>query len=208
MRETLKYQFSGLRKAWYDGLNGEVKRTAIAFPLLALLAFAACIFLPDLREHLVELIVSSMDSVGAVNEDGSLSALVIFLNNLQACAFAMVYGLLPFLQLPALALGINAMMLGVLAAWYVAEGLSLASYLAGILPHGIFELPALILAFAMGLYVCGQVTGLCRRREHALHVWDCLVLISRMLLLVLLPLLAAAAVTEAYVTPLVISLFF
>ena len=75
------------------------------------------------------------------------------------------------------------------------------------MPHGIFELPALILAFATGLYVCGQVTRLCRRDKEALHVWDCLLLMSRVLFLALLPLLAAAAVVEAYVTPLVASLF-
>ena len=58
------------------------------------------------------------------------------------------------------------------------------------------------------LYVCGQVTRrLFRRDESALHIWDCLVLISRMLLLVLIPLLAVAAILEAYVTPLVAALF-
>ena len=46
-----------------------------------------------------------------------------------------------------------------------------------------------------------------RRDESALHIWDCLVLISRMLLLVLIPLLAVAAILEAYVTPLVAALF-
>ena len=61
----------------------------------------------------------------------------------------------------------------------------------------------------VGLYVCGHVTRrLLRRDENALHIWDCLVLMSRTLLLALLPLLAAAAVVEAYITPLVASLFF
>ena len=98
-------------------------------------------------------------------------------------------------------------LLGVLGAWYVSEGVSPLVYLAAVIPHGIFELPALILAFATGLYVCGQVTRLCRRDKEALHVWDCLLLMSRVLFLALLPLLAAAAVVEAYVTPLVASLF-
>ncbi|MDO4315613.1 MAG: stage II sporulation protein M [Oscillospiraceae bacterium] len=207
MRGVLKYQFDGLRNAWHDGLNGEAKRSAIAFCLLAVIGFIACMALPELRERLVALVVDTISGLGAVNEDGTLSALGIFSNNLRACAFTMVYGLLPFIQLPALALGINAMLLGVLAAWYVAEGESILVYLAALLPHGIFELPALVLAFAMGLYVCGQLTRRCRRDENALHVWDCLVLISRMLLLVQLPLLAVAAVMEAYVTPLLISLF-
>lgn len=208
MRGVLKYQFDGLRNAWRDGLNGECKRSAIAFCLLAAIGFGACMALPDLRERLVALVVDTISGLGAVNEDGTLSPLGIFSNNLRACAFTMVYGLLPFIQLPALALGVNAMLLGVLAAWYAAEGYSMLAYFAALVPHGIFELPALILAFAMGLYVCGHLTRRCRRDENALHVWDCLVLISRMLLLVQIPLLAAAAVMEAYVTPAVASLFY
>lgn len=207
MKGVLQYQFSGLRNAWNDGLKGEVKRSAMAFCILAVLAFGVSLALPDLRARAVALILNTMDGIGAVKEDGTLSALGIFSNNLRACAFTMIYGLLPFIQLPALALGINAMLLGVLAAWYVSEGLSLLAYFAALLPHGILELPALILAFAMGLYVCGHLTRRCRRDENALHIWDCLVLISRLLLLVLIPLLAAAALVEAYVTPAVASLF-
>lgn len=207
MRGVLQYQFEGLRNAWHDGLNGEVKRTAIAFPLLAVLAFAACMVLPDLRAKLVNLVLDTMNGLNVMEEDGSLSALGLLSNNVRACAFTMVYGLIPFLHLPAMALGVNAMLLGVLAAWYVSEGVSMLGYLAAIVPHGIFELPALVLAFAMGLYVCGQLTRRCRRDESALHVWDCLVLISRMLLLVLIPLLAVSAVVEAYVTPVIASLF-
>ena len=154
------------------------------------------------------MVLSSMESMGIVNEDGSLSALALFSNNLRATVFIMVYGLVPFIQLPALALGVNTMALGVLASWYIAQGYSIVAFLAAVLPHGLAEFPALILAFGVGLYVCGQVTRrLFRRDESALHIWDCLVLISRMLLLVLIPLLAVAAILEAYVTPLVAALF-
>lgn len=207
MKGVFQYQFSGLQNAWNDGLKGEAQRSAMAFCLLAFLAFGVSLALPDLRARAVALVLDTMDGISAVKEDGSLSALGIFSNNLRACAFTMVYGLLPFVQLPALALGMNAMLLGVLAAWYAAEGYSMLAYFAALVPHGILELPALILAFAMGLYVCGQLTRRCRRDESALHVWDCLVLISRMLLLVLIPLLAAAALVEAYITPAVASLF-
>lgn len=203
----LQYQFDGLKNAWHNGLNGEVKRTAIAFPLLAVLAFAAYMVLPDLRARLVDLVMDAMNGLNVTGENGSLSALGLLSNNVRACAFTMVYGLIPFLRLPAMALGVNAMLLGVLAAWYVSEDISMLGYLAAIVPHGIFELPALVLAFAMGLYVCGQLTRRCRRDESALHVWDCLALISRMLLLVLIPLLALSAVVEAYVTPVIASLF-
>ena len=56
-------------------------------------------------------------------------------------------------------------------------------------------------------FLSGQVTRRCRRDETAVRFWECLVLMSRMLLLVLIPLLAAAALMEAYVTPAVAALF-
>ena len=208
MKGVLQYQISGLKSAWQNGLSGEVLRTAIAFPILVMLSFSLCTVFPALRDSLLSMVLSSMESMGIVNEDGSLSALALFSNNLRATVFIMVYGLVPFIQLPALALGVNTMALGVLASWYIAQGYSIVAFLAAVLPHGLAEFPALILAFGVGLYVCGQVTRrLFRRDESALHIWDCLVLISRMLLLVLIPLLAVAAILEAYVTPLVAALF-
>lgn len=208
MKGVLQYQISGLKSAWQNGLSGEVLRIAIAFPILVMLSFTLCTVFPALRDSLLSMVLSSMESMGIVNEDGSLSALALFSNNLRATVFIMVYGLVPFIQLPALALGVNTMALGVLASWYIAQGYSIVAFLAAVLPHGLAEFPALILAFGVGLYVCGQVTRrLFRRDESALHIWDCLVLISRMLLLVLIPLLAVAAILEAYVTPLVAALF-
>lgn len=209
MREILEYQFKGLRDAWHNGLFREVQRSAIVFPLLILISFGVCMVFPALRENLLGYVLSSMDGTGAIKDDGTLSALALFSNNLGATAFIMAYGLIPFIQLPALALGVNAMVIGVMAAWYLTEGYSMLGFLASILPHGLLEFPALILAFAMGLFVCGQLTRrLFRKDESALHVWDCLVLMSRMLLLVLFPLLAGAALIEAYITPAIASLFF
>ena len=208
MRGILKYQIGGLKDSWQNGLSGEALRAAIAFPVLVVLAFVLCMAFPTLREGLLSYVFAAMDGTGALNEDGTLSAMAIFSNNLRATVFIMVYGLIPFIQLPALALVVNALVIGVLAAWYLTEGYSIAAFLAAILPHGLLELPALVIAFSVGLYVCGHVTRrLFRRDESALHIWDCLVLMSRTLLLVLFPLLTAAAVVEAYVTPLVAALF-
>ena len=207
MKEILRHHCSGLQTAWHDGLAGEVRRSAIAFFTLAVLAFIICLALPDLRQRLVDYVLSMMGGLDIQDQSGTLSAPALLSNNIRACVFTMMYGLIPFLLLPALSLGINAMLLGVLGAWYVSEGVSPLVYLAAVIPHGIFELPALILAFATGFYVCGQVTRLCRGNKEGRHVWDCLLLMSQVLLLVLLPLLAAAAVVEAYVTPFVASLF-
>ena len=106
---------------------------------------------PALRETLLSYVFAAMDSTGALNDDGTLSAMAIFSNNLRATVFIMAYGLIPFIQLPAMALGVNAMVIGVLGAWYITQRYSMAAFLAALLPHGILELPALVIAFSVGL---------------------------------------------------------
>ena len=196
-----------LREAWTDGLKEEVKRSAIAFLNIWALFFAVCAIFPDLRAKLVQMMFSTLSSKNLSNESGKISVLALFLNNVQATAFIMLYGLLPFIQLPALALGVNAMMLGVMASWYAAEGISPLAYLAALLPHGVLELPALFLAFGTGLYICGQLTRRCRKDQSARSLWACMTLASQTLLSVLVPLLLIASFVEAYVTPAVAALF-
>ncbi len=196
----------GLREAWADGLREEVRRSAIAFMAIWALFFAVCMILPDLRAKLVDMMFSTLNGMDVTDASGKISALALFLNNVQATAFIMLYGLVPFIQLPALALGVNAMMLGVMASWYAAEGLSLLAYLAALLPHGVLELPALFLAFGTGLYICGQLTRRCRKDKSAQSLWACMTLASQMLLSVLVPLLLTASFVEAYVTPAVAAL--
>lgn len=196
-----------LREAWTDGLKEEVKRSAIAFLTIWALFFAVCAIFPDLRSKLVQMMFSTLSSKNLSDESGKISVLALFLNNVQATAFIMLYGLLPFIQLPALALGVNAMMLGVMASWYAAEGISPLAYLAALLPHGVLELPALFLAFGTGLYICGQLTRRCRKDQSARSLWACMTLASQMLLSVLVPLLLIASFVEAYVTPAVAALF-
>lgn len=199
--------FGGLREIWEDGLGREVKRSAIAFFVIWILFFAACMLSPGLLDLLADRMFSTLNGLNVTDSSGRVSALALFFNNIQATSLIMLYGLIPFIQLPALALGMNAMMLGVMAAWYASEDISLLAYLAGLLPHGVLELPALFLSFGTGLYICGQLTRRCRKDKSALSVWGCMTVASRMLMTVLVPLLIAAAFIEAYVTPLAASLF-
>ena len=69
------------------------------------------------------------------------------------------------------------------------------------------ELPCLVLAFGMGLYVCEQMTRRCRGDKTARSLVDCLVCTSHFLFLALLPLLFLAAMLEAWVTPALLLLF-
>ena len=140
-----------------------------------------------------------------MDDTGAVSPLGLFGNNLRATLATMLYGFIPFLYLPALSLGVNAIVLGVMAAYYTHNGISLLVFLSGILPHGIFEIPALLLSMAGGLCLCKNINTYIRKNEKG--VMKPLLLNLLRVACLLLPLLAVAAVLEAYVTPLVMSLF-
>lgn len=194
-------------RAWRNGYEAEVRRAAIAFFLLVFLAFGVCLAVPELRLGFSAYLQHLFQGMDLTDGAGNLSPLLLLANNLRACAVTMLYGLIPFVRLPALALGVNAVLLGGLAACYAATDTTMLLYAASLLPHGIFELPALILAFSMGLYICGHLTRRCRRDPAALPLGACLGLAARLLVFLLLPLLILAALTEAYVTPLAAGLF-
>ena len=119
----------------------------------------------------------------------------------QLTAFsAILWGLVPFAYLAAFPLGFNFFLIGALGVYYVRSGVGLGSYLVGILPHGVFELPALVLFCAAGLYLCSRVTARVRG-DKEVRILRTLSEVSTLFLYVILPLLAAAALMETYVTP-------
>ncbi len=195
-----------LKALWNSGFGNEVFRAAMTFLILIGISLIACLLLPELREKAIGQISDLMALKDLMTPDGRISFFALFANNTQACIMTMLYGLIPFAYLVAIPLGVNAILLGVLAADAVVNG-SIPMFLLAILPHGIVELPALVLSFAMSAYVCGQLTRRCRKDKTAHSLLECLILISRFLFAVLVPMLLAAALLEAWVTPTLLMLF-
>ena len=121
--------------------------------------------------------------------------------------FSAVSGRAPSLLQPVITPPAKGILLGVMGGIYWSQGLSAALFLAALLPHGIFEIPALLLSAACGVCLCRNmcriVTGSQRRVPMVELAGDLL----RVMLLLVFPLTVAAAVMEAYVTPLVAGLF-
>ena len=185
---SLRREWNALRAFWRQEFRYDFRDSVIAFLILAVIGYFAARFLPLIQNWLLELMADLTAQEGLVSADGTLSAFGLLVSNLRACLMACLYGLIPFLYLPVLALGSSFFL-----------------YLAAILPHGIFELPALCLAFSLGLRLCGELTKICRRREHppfSLLAADC----GRVFVFCIVPLLAAAACVEAWITPLLIGL--
>ena len=99
-----------------------------------------------------------------------------------------------------------SLLLGLFAGVYVNNGISLLAYFAGIVPHGVFELPALILALSSGIYLCRKVTDYVRHNKKGV-MGPLMKDLLRLFVMHIIPLLVAAAVMEAYVTPQLLKLF-
>lgn len=202
----MKKHFRALAGFWHAQYGHYVFITAVAFAAIIVLSYAAGRFAPEFCNTVATYFARMIDSAGIMDENGSISVVALFFNNVRAMVLSVLYGFIPFIFLPALSLGVNAVILGVLAAYYSNNGFSLLLYLAGILPHGIFELPALLLSLAAGLCLCKNINTYIRKNEKGV-MKPLMLHILRVVCLLVLPLLAVAAVLESYVTPLVMQLF-
>lgn len=199
----MKQQFRAIGDFWRAEYGRYVGMTAAAFLVLLVLAYAAGRLFPDIPVTVISAFNEDIAGSGIVQEDGSFNVLALFANNLRAMVLGVLYGFIPFLYLPALALGVNAAILGMLASLIDGQWLLLA---AGILPHGIFELPALFLSLAAGLCLCKNINAYIRKNEKGI-MKPLLLNILRVTVLLVLPLLVIAAVMETYVTPALMQLF-
>jgi len=134
------------------------------FALTFLIGFAFPIFFREEILDMLRLLILELDGFGTLK-----LIWFIFLNNLQASFFAMMFGI--FLGLfPLLVCVLNGYLLGFVAHEAVAaEGILM---MWRILPHGIFELPAVIFSIGIGLRLGLQVIGrgIGKLRGDAAHV--------------------------------------
>ncbi|MBU0958840.1 MAG: stage II sporulation protein M [Nanoarchaeota archaeon] len=112
----------------------------------------------------------------------------IFFNNLQTSFLAMVVGVL-FAVFPLFAIVTNGYLLGFVSYLSVKAGGILVLW--KLLPHGIFELPAVFLAVGLGLRL-GLYIFRTNERPFKEIIVECL----RVFLFVILPLLIVAAIIE------------
>ena len=177
-----------------------LRNTAVAYGVLIVGSYVLGLLKGDLAASVYQWMAENAAASGVQDESGGISAMTLFLHNFRAMMSIMLYGVIPFLHLPALLLGINAMSLGFVGAHCVNNGLSLFVYLVGVLPHGIFELTAVVLALSASFYVCAYATKRIRTKEKGIFM-AAFSRAAQLLFLHIAPLLLIAALIEAYVTP-------
>jgi len=139
-----------------------------------------------------------IDSLGPLSSLGPfVLLLLIFANNALKTLGVVVFG--PLFGLPPLLfVGLNGFVLGAVVSQVAAiEGME---YVVAVLaPHGVLEVPALLLATALGLMLGRESLRWAARRESHVRL-----LLSQSLWLyvrVILPVVAVAALIEVVVSP-------
>lgn len=128
--------------------------------------------------------------------------ILIFTKNLLACAMAVLLGVGAGV-VPMLVAISNGVLVG-MVSYQVIQREGVLYLLAGILPHGILELPAVLVSIAIGLrlghiFIMTMIDGDGDLEEEARTAIS-------FLMYRVAPLLFVAAVIETFITPLAISL--
>lgn len=179
----------------------------LAMALAIVLGFVVGSLSPETVNTVLEQFMAMVEDAGIMDSDGNISPFGLLTNNWSAMLLAVVYGFVPFLFLPAISIVSNGLLIGLLAAWYHGNGISMWLYLAGILPHGIFELPALVIAAACGVCLCRNMSRIVTSSPRRVPMVELLSNLLRVLLFLVMPMTVLAAFLEAYVTPIVMALF-
>ena len=191
-------------------LSGGFRRTAGFCALgmaAAILGAGIGLAFPQQAAQILNSFMEQVEQSGVIDEAGQMSVFSLLMNNWRAMLLSAAYGIIPFLFLPLISLLSNGVLLGVLGGLLHASGQSMLFYAAGILPHGIFELTALVLSIACGVTLCRNMCRLVTSSPKRIPMVEVLGDLLRVLVLLVAPLTVAAAFVECYVTPVIMSLF-
>lgn len=133
----------------------------------------------------------------------------LFFHNLYVSTLCIILGLFPILPLGFMGFLVNMIgsssVLGFFASFFGMDVTNIIIY--GILPHGIFEIPAFVLATALGIKLCFYLTAWMFRRERSLSFKTLMVNYGLIYIFVIVPMLLLAGLIETTITPILLDTF-
>lgn len=147
--------------------------------------------------------ILGQETTGSTGDAISLEFIPLLINNSTVAAI-MILGFVTFGLSTIITLMINGFVLGVLASDFVSQG-EILYYFLLTLPHGVFELPALIIAGAVGLDMANSMIQHLRGKKEVL-LSSAEIKEIQHILMITLALLVIAAVVESQVTVQIIPL--
>ena len=146
-------------------------------------------------------IFQDMISNEIISDNPPLLALQLFLNNLQACVLLFLGGA-AFSLVTIFVLSFNGIVIGGILELVGGKEGGLVMF-AAIIPHGIFELPAVLVSSSLGLMlgraIFMELTGQADAAQSAVHL-------GKIFLKYVVPFIAFAAFIEAFITPAILHL--
>jgi uncharacterized membrane protein SpoIIM required for sporulation/ABC-type transport system involved in multi-copper enzyme maturation permease subunit len=220
---TFRSSFLGESKSLFGWYRFEVWRVVrqLLIPVTLLLGLGiigywtsyrwATVNIPKLlssatSQDLSDLMKGARQSAGLAQSRQHLSALFIFENNVRATFLIFLGGVVSFSVLGILAyLGNIGLIGGVLGVFKLLGYSPLVLFAAGLLPHGIFEIPALVLSSAVVLRLGAVLVKPQIGKSMGQVVLELLADWAKIYAGVVLPLLVLAALIESYITPYILS---
>jgi uncharacterized membrane protein SpoIIM required for sporulation len=222
MAKTFVSSFIGEARSLFDWyarvLSGAMRRILPAVFFVTLIAgvsiWASYAWIKDNVSEMVALAtpedlaemgknISELGELPDLSEiQGQLSAPFLFLNNTRAVAIIFLAGMVSFGVLGIMLYMINIAFIGGVYALVELLGLnSFQIFLAGVVPHGIFEIPALMIGSAVVLYFSATLVTPQTGKSMGEVILELLADWAKIFIGLVVPLLAIAALIEAYISP-------
>lgn len=178
---------------------------AILFLVIALLSYVIFKMNPELLERFIKYMIGSAEDLLTLK--GMPLAVELLKNNVLVIVKSILVGLIPFLFVPLYYLGMDAVGLGAFSLFFLqAPGTSVLALVMSILPHGIFEFPAIWLSLTLGIYLCRELSKKILKKPTE-DLGEIGKDIASVFVFIILPLLVLAAFLESFVTPVILMLF-
>lgn len=159
---------------------------------------------PEETTKLMGSITEMFESKGLHEKETDLEMSIgLFLNNSFASLLMFLSGSIPIVIMPFIYVIMNGSIIGVLFAFMAIEGEPVLELIVkGILPHGIFEIPAILYAASLGSYISLTIIKkLIGGKYKEIKLWDEYKKTFASFLIVVIPLLIIAAIVEGFITP-------
>jgi len=173
----------------------------VFFSLMAALGAGAVYADPNLGKELVRVVKEQI--IGNVlDKDPFVLASKIFLNNLEVCLFLFLGGA-SFGLFTVFIIGVNGLVIGGIVE-LAREQQGLLYVAAAIVPHGILEIPSFVIAGGLGVVLAEALWTEWRTGEPGAA--EAATAAGRIFLRIVIPLVALAAIIEAFITPQILNL--
>lgn len=156
-------------------------------------------------ERIKEIQDTARELPGLSSLKDNINAPFLFLNNMRAVVVIFFAGLFSFGVMGILLYMVNIGLIGGVFSVFQLLGVQIGPlFLNGILPHGIFEIPALMLGSAAVLYVGVSIVTPQTGKSMGEVILELLADWTKIFIGLVVPLLAVAAMIEAYITPILL----